>query len=131
MIFLKSLDEQGITPDRVAGVMTETYQGGNSSFAPPDYVQKLRAWCDEHGVLLIFDEVQAGFGRTGTYWGFEHYGVVPDLIVCGKGNNGGDGYVAATYLVGRGAKVTVQQLAAPDPATPAGRAAGNSRKARS
>ena len=40
-------------------------------------------------MLLIFDEVQAGFGRTGTYWGFEHYGVVPDLICCGKGISSG------------------------------------------
>ncbi|MFH1265341.1 MAG: aspartate aminotransferase family protein [Planctomycetota bacterium] len=88
-LFLKSLDRAGMTPDRVAAVMTETYQGGNSSFAPPEYVQKLRTWCDEHRVLLIFDEVQAGFGRTGTYWGFEHYGVVPELIVCGKGISSG------------------------------------------
>lgn len=87
--FLKALQDQGYAPDRVAGVMTETYQGGNSSFAPPEYVQKLRAWCDEHGALLIMDEVQAGFGRTGTYWGFEHYGVVPDLICCGKGISSG------------------------------------------
>jgi 4-aminobutyrate aminotransferase-like enzyme len=88
-LFLESLEKQGMTPDRVAAVMTETYQGGNASFAPPEYVQKLRAWCDEHGALLIFDEVQAGFARTGTYWGFEHYGVVPDLIVCGKGITSG------------------------------------------
>ena len=88
-LFLESLDEAGMSPQRVAAVMTETYQGGNASFAPADYVQKLRAWCDEHGALLIFDEVQAGFGRTGTYWGFEHYGVVPDLIVCGKGISSG------------------------------------------
>ncbi len=87
--FLKSLDQLGITPDRIAGVMTETYQGGNASFAPSDYIRRLRAWCDEHGVLLIFDEVQAGFGRTGRYWGFEHYGVVPDLICCGKGISSG------------------------------------------
>jgi len=88
-LFLKALDKQGVSADRVAGVMTETYQGGDASFAPPEYVQKLRAWCDEHNVLLIFDEVQAGFGRTGTYWGFEHYGVLPDLICCGKGISSG------------------------------------------
>jgi 4-aminobutyrate aminotransferase/(S)-3-amino-2-methylpropionate transaminase len=87
--FLRSLDEQGVTPDMVGGVMTETYQGGNASFAPPPYVQQLRAWCDRHQVLLIFDEVQAGFGRCGTYWGFEHYGVAPDLICCGKGISSG------------------------------------------
>jgi len=88
-LFLESLHKQGIRPEMVAGVMTETYQGGNASFAPPEYIQKLRAWCDEHQALLIFDEVQAGFGRTGKYWGFEHYGVVPDLICCGKGISSG------------------------------------------
>lgn len=87
--FLGSLERQGVRPEMVAGVMTETYQGGNSSFAPPEYVQRLRSWCDEHGVLLIFDEVQAGFGRTGEFWGFEHYGVVPDVICCGKGISSG------------------------------------------
>ena len=87
--FLKALDSQGVKPETVAGVMTETYQGGNASFAPPEYIQKLRAWCDQHQALLIFDEVQAGFGRTGKFWGFEHYGVVPDLICCGKGISSG------------------------------------------
>lgn len=88
-LFLESLDKQGIRPEMVAGVMTETYQGGNASFAPPEYIQKLRAWCDRHQAILVMDEVQAGFGRTGTYWGFEHYGVVPDLICCGKGISSG------------------------------------------
>lgn len=82
--FLAALERQGVTPDMVAGVVTETYQGGNASFAPAEYMQKLRAWCDEHSVLLVMDEVQAGFGRTGKYWGFEHYGVLPDLFCCGK-----------------------------------------------
>jgi 4-aminobutyrate aminotransferase / (S)-3-amino-2-methylpropionate transaminase / 5-aminovalerate transaminase len=88
-LFLAALAEQGVKPEQVAGVMTETYQGGNASFAPPEYIQKLRRWCDEHGALFIFDEVQAGFGRTGTYWGFEHYGVKPDLFCCGKGISSG------------------------------------------
>jgi 4-aminobutyrate aminotransferase/(S)-3-amino-2-methylpropionate transaminase len=88
-LFEESLEQMGYTPSMVAGVITETYQGGNASFAPPEYIQKLRAWCDQCGALLIFDEVQAGFGRTGAYWGFEHYGVVPDLICCGKGISSG------------------------------------------
>ncbi len=87
--FLKALEASGVEPGRIAGVMTETYQGGNASFAPPEYMQALRKWCDEHQVLLICDEVQAGFGRTGKYWGFDHYEIVPDLIVCGKGISGG------------------------------------------
>jgi 4-aminobutyrate aminotransferase/diaminobutyrate-pyruvate transaminase/4-aminobutyrate aminotransferase/(S)-3-amino-2-methylpropionate transaminase len=87
--FLRALAEQGVAGDRVAGVMSETYQGGNASFMPPEYAQQLCRWCDEHGALLIFDEVQAGFGRTGKYWGFEHYGIAPDLICCGKGISSG------------------------------------------
>ncbi|MCU0771597.1 MAG: aspartate aminotransferase family protein [Verrucomicrobia bacterium] len=86
--FLRSLERQGIAPGRVCGVLTETYQGGNSSFAPAEYMQALRQWCDRHDALLIMDEVQAGFGRTGRFWGFEHYGIVPDLIACGKGITG-------------------------------------------
>jgi 4-aminobutyrate aminotransferase/diaminobutyrate-pyruvate transaminase/4-aminobutyrate aminotransferase/(S)-3-amino-2-methylpropionate transaminase len=97
--FLKALDRLGLSPDRVAGVMTETYQGGNASFAPPEYMQRLRAWCDEHKALLICDEVQAGFGRTGKYWGFEHYDIVPDLICCGKGISSG---MPLSAVVGRG-----------------------------
>ncbi|MBN1909431.1 MAG: aspartate aminotransferase family protein [Pirellulales bacterium] len=88
-VFLNALKARGMSPERVAGVMTETYQGGNSSFAPPEYIERLRNWCDEHQVVLICDEVQAGFGRTGAYWGFEHYGIVPDLICCGKGISSG------------------------------------------
>lgn len=84
-VFLRTLDEAGVTPDRVAGVITETYQGVGPDFMPVEYAQKLRKWCDEHGVVLILDEVQAGFGRCGTFWGFEYYGIVPDLITCGKG----------------------------------------------
>jgi len=86
--FERTLNEQKIDPDRVCGVMTETYQGGNSSFAPPQYMQQLRQWTEKHGALLVMDEVQAGFGRTGKFWGFEHYGISPDLIACGKGISG-------------------------------------------
>ncbi|MBL7223841.1 MAG: aminotransferase class III-fold pyridoxal phosphate-dependent enzyme, partial [Candidatus Brocadiae bacterium] len=64
-------------------------QGGGADFLPPAYAQALAAWCREHDILLILDEVQAGFGRTGTFWGFEHYGVAPDLICCGKGISSG------------------------------------------
>jgi len=83
--FEKCLAGAGVTPDRVCGVMLETYQGGNGSFAPPEYMKQMRKWCDKNNVLLVCDEVQAGFGRTGTMWGFEHYGVVPDLTTFGKG----------------------------------------------
>jgi 4-aminobutyrate aminotransferase-like enzyme len=84
-LFLSTLEKKGLKPDDVAGVIFESYQGVGPDFAPQDYIHKLAAWCREHDALLIFDEVQAGFGRTGKFWAFEHYGITPDLICCGKG----------------------------------------------
>ena len=84
-LFLKTLREKGVPPSQVAGVMTETYQGGGPDFLPVDYAQKLEALCREHDIVMCYDEVQAGFGRTGKMFGYEHYGVRPDLIACGKG----------------------------------------------
>lgn len=84
-LFLKSLKQQGVHPDEVCAVILETYQGGGASFAPIDYIKQLRAFCDKHKAALVFDEVQAGFGRCGTFWGFEYYGVVPDMFCLGKG----------------------------------------------
>jgi 4-aminobutyrate aminotransferase / (S)-3-amino-2-methylpropionate transaminase / 5-aminovalerate transaminase len=84
-LFERSLREASIEPQNVAGVILETYQGGSASFAPPSYMRDLRSWCHGHKALLVCDEVQAGFGRTGTLWGFEHYGIVPDLALFGKG----------------------------------------------
>ena len=83
--FLKCLADQGVSGPNVCGVILETYQGGSAAFAPVEYMQQLRKWCDGHKALLVCDEVQAGFGRTGTMWGFEHYGIVPDLSTWGKG----------------------------------------------
>ncbi|MBM3766843.1 MAG: aminotransferase class III-fold pyridoxal phosphate-dependent enzyme [Acidobacteria bacterium] len=83
--FQKQLLDKGVDPANVAGVILETYQGGSASFAPPEYMKQLRGWCNAQKALLTCDEVQAGFGRTGTMWGFEHYGIVPDLTTFGKG----------------------------------------------
>jgi 4-aminobutyrate aminotransferase-like enzyme len=87
--FLTCLAEQGIEPSNVAGVMLETYQGGSAAFAPPEYMKALREWSAGHKILLVCDEVQAGFGRTGKKFGFMHYGIVPDVAACGKGISGG------------------------------------------
>ncbi|MBZ5670550.1 MAG: aspartate aminotransferase family protein, partial [Acidobacteriia bacterium] len=84
-LLLKTLKEKGVAPRDIAGVMTETYQGGGPDFLPVDYAQKLEAFCREHDIVMCYDEVQAGFGRTGKMFGYEHYGVRPDLIACGKG----------------------------------------------
>ena len=84
-LFLSSLKKMRMTPDRIAGVILETYQGGGASFAPREYMQQLARWCKRHKIILTCDEVQAAFGRTGKLFGFEHYGIVPDLMCCGKG----------------------------------------------
>lgn len=83
--FLSSIEKKGMKAGNVAGVIFETYQGVGPDFAPVEYIQKLAKWCKDHDIVLIFDEVQAGFGRTGKFWAFQHYGVTPDLICCGKG----------------------------------------------
>jgi len=84
-LFLKSLKDQGIKPADIAGVLTESYQGVGPDFLPVEYAQKLEAFCGEHDIVTIYDEVQSGFGRTGKMFAYEHYGVKPDLIACGKG----------------------------------------------
>jgi len=84
-LFEESLQKQGVEPGQVAGVITETYQGVGPDFLPRDYARRLRRWCSDNDVVLIMDEVQSGFGRTGKLFGFEHYGIVPDLVCCGKG----------------------------------------------
>ena len=84
-LFLATLERKGLKPENVAGVMFESYQGVGPDFAPQEYIQQLAAWCKANDALLIFDEVQSGFGRTGKFWAFEHYGIIPDLICCGKG----------------------------------------------
>ncbi len=87
--FLRALREKNVEPKDVCGVMSETYQGCNARLWPVEYARAMRAWCDDNRALLIFDEIQAGFGRTGRWFGFEHYGVVPDLAAFGKGISGG------------------------------------------
>ena len=84
-LFIETLDRKRIKPTQVCGVMSESFQGVGPDFFPTEYAESLEAWCRENGVLLIMDEVQAGFGRTGKWFAFENYGIVPDLIACGKG----------------------------------------------
>lgn len=76
--------------DKTAAVIVETVQG-EWGVRPPvgDYLKKLRQRCDEVGALLILDEIQAGFGRTGSLFAFEQYGIVPDILLLAKGMGGG------------------------------------------
>ncbi|MCM8830310.1 MAG: aspartate aminotransferase family protein [Candidatus Omnitrophica bacterium] len=83
--FERHIKELGIEPENVCAVISETYQGVSGALMPVEYAQQLRKWCDKNGALLIFDEIQAGFGRTGKMFGFQHYGIVPDIFCLGKG----------------------------------------------
>jgi acetylornithine/N-succinyldiaminopimelate aminotransferase len=83
------LDLEQITT-KTAAVILETIQGGAGFIVPKnDYLQKVKARCETVGALLILDEIQPGFGRTGTLFGFEQFGVIPDIVVMGKGMGGG------------------------------------------
>ncbi|MDG1278609.1 MAG: aspartate aminotransferase family protein [Algoriphagus sp.] len=73
-----------------AAVVIETIQGeAGIRVACTEYFKALRKRCDETGTLLILDEIQAGFGRTGKFWAFEHFDIIPDILVCAKGMGGG------------------------------------------
>lgn len=75
---------------KTAAVILETIQGGAGFIEPQNnYLQKVRKQCDNVGALLILDEVQPGFGRTGKLFGFQHYNCIPDILVTGKGLGGG------------------------------------------
>ena len=78
------------TTDRTAAVMLEPVQGeGGVNIPSPGYLEGVREWCDEKGLLLIFDEVQTGLGRLGTLFGYETFGVEPDVMTLAKGLGGG------------------------------------------
>ncbi|MBU8881627.1 aspartate aminotransferase family protein [Flavobacteriaceae bacterium JJC] len=87
--FNEEKDLQKIT-DKTACVILETIQGAAGFLLPENnYLKKLKARCEEVGALLILDEIQPGFGRTGKLFAFEHYGIVPDILAMGKGMGGG------------------------------------------
>ena len=78
--------EHIVPPDEVAGILVETIQGEGGYIIPPaGFFPALRKLCDEHGILLIVDEVQCGMGRTGKWWAIEHFDVEPDMVTIAKG----------------------------------------------
>jgi 4-aminobutyrate aminotransferase-like enzyme len=91
----------------VCGFMLETFQGWGSLFYPKVFVQAIQTVCRNNGILLAFDEMQAGFGRTGKKFGFQHYEVTPDLICTGKGMGGG---VPLSGLIGRAAIMDLPEV---------------------
>lgn len=94
--------------ERIAAVIAEPVQGAGGVYPPPEgYLQQLRDLCDEHGALLIADEVVCGFGRLGAWWGSQHYGVEPDLVTFAKGAT--SGYVPlGGVLVGRAVREVLE-----------------------
>lgn len=96
---LDQLTAKGIDLEQdIGGFMLETFQGWGAIFYPKDFVKAIEAICKKNNILLTFDEMQAGFGRTGRNFGFKHYNVTPDLICVGKGMGGG---VALSGVIGR------------------------------
>jgi 4-aminobutyrate aminotransferase len=118
MASLERIFKADIAPDQVAAIILEPVQGeGGFNVAPPAFMQALRALCDEHGILLIADEVQTGFARTGKLFAMEHYGVKADLITMAKSLAGG---MPLSGVVGR-----AEVMDAPAPGGLGGTYAGN------
>ena len=81
---------EGMISDKTCAVMLETIQGEGGVYTPnPGYLQQVRELCDKHGALLIFDEIQAGIGRSGEFFAYDKYGVKPDIVTLAKGLAGG------------------------------------------
>jgi 4-aminobutyrate aminotransferase len=87
---LKSLFSYVVAPETVAAIIIEPIQGEGGYIVPEaGFLQAIRKLCTEHGILLIFDEIQSGYGRTGKMFASEHFGVVPDIMTLGKAIAGG------------------------------------------
>jgi 4-aminobutyrate aminotransferase/(S)-3-amino-2-methylpropionate transaminase len=115
---LTELFDTEITPDRVAAVIVELVQGdGGFNPAPATFVSKLRELTSKHGIVLIVDEIQTGFGRTGKMFAFEHFGIRPDLVTVAKSLAGG---LPLSAVVGR-----AEIMDAPSPGGLGGTYAGN------
>ncbi len=88
--YIEQLMERNVPADEIAAILVEPIQGEGGYVVPPDsFLKGLRALCDRHGILLIFDEVQAGIGRTGKMFAWQHTGVRPDIITLAKGIGSG------------------------------------------
>jgi len=85
---LNELEDKGLDLKRISAFFVESFQGWGAIFYPKDYIQAMREWSTGNKTLLVIDEIQAGFGRTGKFFAYEHYNVEPDLVICGKGISG-------------------------------------------
>jgi len=94
----------GINPDEVAAFIIESYQGWGAIFYPVDYIQEMNKWAKKNNALIIADEIQSGFGRTGKLFAYEYYSIKPDLVVCGKGISGS---LPISAVLGRGELINI------------------------
>jgi 4-aminobutyrate aminotransferase/(S)-3-amino-2-methylpropionate transaminase len=118
MASIEHIFKNDVEPARVAAIIVEPVQGeGGFYVAPPEFLQKLRSLCDQHGIVFIADEIQTGAGRTGTWFAVEHSGVVPDLITMAKSMAGG---FPISAVIGR-----ADIMDAPNPGGLGGTYAGN------
>lgn len=85
---LELLEKKDVNLNSISSFFIESFQGWGAIFYPTDYIIELRKWASSNKALLIFDEIQAGFYRTGKLFAYEHYGVQADLVICGKGISG-------------------------------------------
>jgi 4-aminobutyrate aminotransferase/(S)-3-amino-2-methylpropionate transaminase len=115
---LERLFKADLEPSKVAAIIIEPVQGeGGFYIAPVEFLRKLRGLCDQHGILLIADEIQSGFARTGKMFAIEHFGVKPDLVTIAKSLAGG---LPLSGVIGR-----AQAMDAPGPGGLGGTYAGS------
>ncbi len=105
--FESAIGRLPVPPEEVAGVVLESIPGWNTTPHPRAYIDHLMRWARTHRILVACDEIQSGIGRTGRMFAFEHYGITPDLIACGKGLSS---TVPASAVIGPAA---ILDLAAP------------------
>ena len=85
---LKTIDEHGVKYENIAGIFIESFHAPLCHPIPKAYAQSLRAFCDKYDILLGMDEIQIGACRSGKFWCFENYDIIPDMFTCGKGASG-------------------------------------------
>ncbi len=105
--FLADLAARSVKPESIAGIIFESIPGWTTTLYPQRYMNELMDWAGRNDVLVAADEVQAGMGRTGKMFAFEHYGITPDLIACGKGLSSS---LPVSAVIGR---ENVMELASP------------------
>ena len=86
----KIIKKKKINPRQdISGIILETFQGWGTIFYPQNFINELKKFCKKNNILISFDEIQSGFGRTGKLFGYMHYNIKPDLVCCGKGAGSG------------------------------------------